>query len=246
MAAFLLTQAAPAGSRWNANAHESTRAAMYTIASVALLALALILLQRSVIAVRIVEATPPTWMPVDLALNVQQPMRQMPMQQAAASDGQSVAPNAVKPSAMAATADAGTDAMGTGDVGTGTATSQGIGQGEVLDVGSTDAPFNPSEVVDDDEFTAVEHEPSFSMAELYSNMRYPDMARRAGIEGVVLVKVLVAADGSVRRVSVLSSEHPMLNDAAVDGVQALHFTAAVQNGRAVECWLRIPVRFVLN
>lgn len=74
---------------------------------------------------------------------------------------------------------------------------------------------------------------------------YPEMANRAGIEGTVLLKVLVNAKGSVD--SVIVQKGPaVFHKSAIDAARATTFTPARQNDRAVPCWVVMPFRFVLK
>ena len=76
---------------------------------------------------------------------------------------------------------------------------------------------------------------------------YPQMAREAGIEGLVLVRVLVGTNGRVLDVR-LSERHqiPLLNEAALVAARKWVFTPGLANGRAVTCWTAIPFRFRLH
>ena len=47
---------------------------------------------------------------------------------------------------------------------------------------------------------------------------YPDLARKAGIEGMVVVKVLIDTKGDVEKVEIVKS-HPMLDDAAMNAAK---------------------------
>lgn len=139
-------------------------------------------------------------------------------------------------------------ASGTPD-GTASGTPDGTASGTPDGTGTQtdgDGTIGSSEGDGSDEFMAVEHDPTFSLQVLYRALRYPDMARRAGIEGTVLVKVLVGTAGQVERIGVMSSDHDMLSNAALEAVRRLQFTPAQQNGAAVACWVRIPVRFELR
>lgn len=76
---------------------------------------------------------------------------------------------------------------------------------------------------------------------------YPTMARRRGYQGTVLLNVLVAADGTVQSVTMgQSSGYPMLDQAARKSVVAWAFKPGTRGGRAVEMWVRVPVRFTLQ
>jgi len=97
-----------------------------------------------------------------------------------------------------------------------------------------------------DEFIPVEKEPYIDLVELQKKIVYPEIARRAGIEGKVLIRVLVEKDGKPRRHRVEYSDNEQLNDAAVKAVMSSVFTPAIQNDRPVTCWVTIPVTFRLR
>jgi TonB family protein len=56
---------------------------------------------------------------------------------------------------------------------------------------------------------------------------YPDLARRMNITGTVKVRVIVAANGSVKSASLVGG-HPVLANAALDAVKKWHFEVAPQ------------------
>lgn len=74
---------------------------------------------------------------------------------------------------------------------------------------------------------------------------YPDLARRAGIEGKVLVRALVGIDGRVHDAFIVNG-NAMLNDAALQSVRAAVFRPALQQQRPIAVWVVIPLQFVLN
>lgn len=103
------------------------------------------------------------------------------------------------------------------------------------------------EVIPDmDEFVALEQEPSFDSKDLARNIVYPDVARRAGIEGRVLVSVWVDKTGRAKKVVVRETTSNTLNNAAVEAVKKTTFTPGIQNKTPVSCWLLIPVVFKLK
>ncbi|MFA5511103.1 MAG: TonB family protein [Candidatus Kapaibacterium sp.] len=100
---------------------------------------------------------------------------------------------------------------------------------------------------DIDAFIAVEKEPQVDLAKLQKSIVYPEMARRAGIEGRVIVRVLVGNDGKARRAVVEDTDNVMLNDAAIKAINDYGlFTPAIQNGQAITCWVSIPITFRLR
>ncbi len=74
---------------------------------------------------------------------------------------------------------------------------------------------------------------------------YPEMAKAAGIDGTVLVKVLVTKLGKVKHAVAVAGPEP-LREAAVDGAKTATFTPAMQGKNAVEVWVMIPVTFSLT
>lgn len=72
--------------------------------------------------------------------------------------------------------------------------------------------------------------------------KMPDLARQAGVSGVVMVQALVAKDGLVKDTRVTKSI-PMLDAAAVEAVRQWRFEPALSNNRPVACWIAIPVAF---
>ncbi len=97
-----------------------------------------------------------------------------------------------------------------------------------------------------DDFIPVEKEPVVDLATLQKSIIYPEMARRAGVEGQVIVRVLVGKDGKPKKSVVQYSDSKMLDKAAKAAVMKQVFTPAIQNGRAITCWVSIPISFKLR
>jgi len=76
---------------------------------------------------------------------------------------------------------------------------------------------------------------------------YPRRAIDLGQEGEVIIRALVGADGESREIRVVrSSGVALLDDAALRAVRRWAFEAAHINGRAIEAWVEVPVRFQLR
>lgn len=76
---------------------------------------------------------------------------------------------------------------------------------------------------------------------------YPAYARRRGIEGRVVLDVVVAANGKAKDISVAqSSRYAILDEAALEAVRKWRFHPARENGRTIESRLKVPVTFRLN
>jgi protein TonB len=77
--------------------------------------------------------------------------------------------------------------------------------------------------------------------------RYPEISRRLGEEGVVLLFVVVDREGSAVEVRVdKGSGHSLLDEAAVKAVKRWKFEPARLGPLPVESKVRIPVRFQLS
>jgi protein TonB len=74
---------------------------------------------------------------------------------------------------------------------------------------------------------------------------YPEVARKAGVDGTVIVQALVGIDGLVKDTRVTKSI-PMLDDAAVASVRRWVFRPAKVNGKPVAVWAAAPVKFSLG
>lgn len=76
--------------------------------------------------------------------------------------------------------------------------------------------------------------------------QYPEAARKARMEGVVILEAIITADGNVEDVRVLKSVNPLLDASAVRAVQQWKYKPATLNGRAVRVYLTVTVTFRLN
>jgi protein TonB len=76
---------------------------------------------------------------------------------------------------------------------------------------------------------------------------YPPAARRAGVQGRVVLRVRVSAAGEPVEVTVAtSSGAPRLDHAAVATVRRWKFVPAREGERAVEAWVLVPIVFALR
>lgn len=76
---------------------------------------------------------------------------------------------------------------------------------------------------------------------------YPYQARERGIEGVVQVKLLVNADGTVGQVQILDARPKgMFEDAVMKSVPQWKFNPGKVEGKAVTAWVVTAVRFDLH
>ena len=100
---------------------------------------------------------------------------------------------------------------------------------------------------DPDEFIVMDNDPQPDMAKLQGLVKYPSNAIRMGIEGRVVLRVLVGKKGEVKKVNVEYSDNTLLDQAAIDAVKAYgDFPPGIQGNSTVMYWLSVPVNFTLQ
>jgi protein TonB len=106
-------------------------------------------------------------------------------------------------------------------------------------------PVDESAAVEEEQeiFVVVEQMPEIvgGLERLYALTAYPDLARQAGIEGLV-----VEADGRGSNWSIVKSGSPLLDEAALQAVKQLTFRPGRQRSRPVRVRFNIPIRFRLE
>lgn len=75
---------------------------------------------------------------------------------------------------------------------------------------------------------------------------YPEAARRAHFEGVVLLEAIIGVDGLVRDARVLKGVNPVLDPAALEAVRRWRYRAATIGTHPVAVYLRVVVTFSLR
>jgi len=73
---------------------------------------------------------------------------------------------------------------------------------------------------------------------------YPDIAREAGVDGLVMVLAHVCACGEVTETRIVKSI-PLLDSAAEEAVRKWLFKPALTGGEPVAVWVGVPVKFTL-
>lgn len=121
-----------------------------------------------------------------------------------------------------------------------------------FDVALAGTPAPPPPPADDEDFNEVfvivEQMPELigGMAELHRQIVYPEIARRAGIQGRVVVQFIIDEQGYVRDPFVVRSAGGGLDEAALEAVQRIRFTPGMQRGRPVRVQYTLPVQFRLT
>jgi len=114
---------------------------------------------------------------------------------------------------------------------------EGVGAGDVIVI-----PPDPNDL-SPDIFQPFEKEP---VPVLTIAPQYPDVPLRAGIEGDVIVKVLLTKEGKVKKAILVKSNNDLFIQPAMDAAMKWTFTPAIMNGKPVQVWVSIPFRFKLT
>lgn len=99
-----------------------------------------------------------------------------------------------------------------------------------------------------DYFVVVEQMPRLigGMAAVQSRVKYPELAKRAGIEGKVTVQFIVNENGDVENPQILRGIGGGCDEAALAAIREAKFEPGIQRGRPVKVQYTMPVVFRLN
>ncbi len=101
---------------------------------------------------------------------------------------------------------------------------------------------------EDDVFVVVEHMPELKggLAGLQSDVKYPEAAINAGIEGRVTIQFIVNEQGDVENARVIRGIGGGCDEEALRVVQNAKFTPGVQRGQNVKVQYSLPIVFRLQ
>ena len=123
---------------------------------------------------------------------------------------------------------------------------------ETTEIDLTELPPPPEAPQEDESatiFIAYDDppQPIGGFAAIQKNLVYPEIARKAGVEGTVFIKVLVDAKGNVVDTDVIKSlGNNGCDEAAVKAIKSVKWKPAMQRDKPVKVWVSIPVRFMLK
>lgn len=113
-----------------------------------------------------------------------------------------------------------------------------------------EAPPPPKEEKEEEPtyFVAVEEmpEPIGGIQAIQSKIIYPEIAKRAGVEGKVYVLAFVDETGEVTSVKIIKGLGAGLDEAALNAVKQTKFKPGKQRGKPVKVQVSIPIIFRLQ
>lgn len=90
-------------------------------------------------------------------------------------------------------------------------------------------------------------EPIGGFIAIQKNLKYPEIARKAGVEGTVIIQVLIDEKGRVIKTKVLKSlGNNGCDQAAIAAIVRTRWKPAMQRDKPVKVWVSIPVIFKLK
>jgi periplasmic protein TonB len=76
------------------------------------------------------------------------------------------------------------------------------------------------------------------------NSTYPELARRARVQGPVVLEVTIDENGNVSNVTLVKG-HPLLNQAAIEAVSRWAYSPTILNGEPIPVRGTVTIDFVL-
>lgn len=116
---------------------------------------------------------------------------------------------------------------------------------------SESPPPPPEEEEEEEEpeiFVVVEEMPELigGLASIQEHIVYPDMAKKAGVEGRVIVQFVVDENGDVQNPQVVRGLGAGLDEVALEAVKQAKFEPGMQRGQAVKVKMSLPITFRLR
>lgn len=112
-------------------------------------------------------------------------------------------------------------------------------------------PPPPPPKVEDEEIKFVPFDvppkPIGGFEAIQEKLTYPEIARKAGIEGTVIINVKISEKGDVVAAKVVKSlGNNGCAESAIEAIKAVKWEPAIQRDKPVEVWVAVPVKFALS
>lgn len=95
-------------------------------------------------------------------------------------------------------------------------------------------------------FAETMPEPVGGLKAIFSNVKYPPIAKKAGLEGKVYLLAMIKEDGSVKDVQVIKGVGGGCDEAAMEAVKVAKFTPGKNAGVPVKVKLSLAIDFKLG
>lgn len=119
----------------------------------------------------------------------------------------------------------------------------------VLDLSEIPPPPEPPDEDGMPIFVAYDEAPQIigGQPALQKHLMYPRMAHISGLEGLVIVRVLVGLDGKAEKTEILRAKPANMGfeESAMNALKKVKWVPAKQRDRDIRVWVSIPVQFSL-
>lgn len=103
------------------------------------------------------------------------------------------------------------------------------------------------------DYGLISREVSFSSSDhaladyIATYLKYPEIAKANYLEGIVVVRFIVTAEGRVDNPEIIQSVHSILDKEVLDFINTMpDWTPRIRNGRNITSVIEIPVEFSLK
>jgi len=112
----------------------------------------------------------------------------------------------------------------------------------------SDAPPPPPSKDDEERPIFIKHDvepvPIGGYAAIQGNITYPELARRAGVEGRAMIWTKIDTDGKILTTKVMRSLGPYgCDEVAMKAIRSVKWKPAMQNNKPIAVWVAVPVDF---
>ena len=84
---------------------------------------------------------------------------------------------------------------------------------------------------------------AFDFQDLYKRIKYPDIAKDVGIQGIVVLRVYIDENGEYKNHKVLQTPHPILTKTVEKEIAHLKIKPFTEDGRGRKIVVNLPFRF---
>jgi len=122
---------------------------------------------------------------------------------------------------------------------------------EETDIDFDEEPPPPPPPPDDDQIQFIPYDeppqPIGGFAAIQKKLKYPEIARKAGIEGQVIIYAKISVQGKVINTRVVKPlGNSGCNEAAIKAIKQVKWKPAMQRDKPVTVWVSVPVKFKLR
>lgn len=104
-----------------------------------------------------------------------------------------------------------------------------------------------SNIPDHTTYVPVEVQPKVvNLDRIDKDIVYPELLKTIGVEGKVILRILIDERGNYMQHIVLKSPHPLMQKEAEEHLHKLKFTPAIQANKPIKFWVNVPIDFRLQ